>query len=335
MIGKGAGKLAPAFPLMYSILPSINRDWILARISQEEIMERYVGRAIRINEKFKSPFREDHSPSCVFYYNKQGKLFFRDFGQGRPMDCFDVCQKVNDLTFSETLKVVVDDFNLLNGTHVKKDYSYLDAQKAEAEGPTIMSIEPLVRDGKLYYDKKALDFWESVGVSQQTLQKYKVFQLNQAWCNQKVVYRYLASSPGFAYWFGGDDYKFYFPFKDKVRFMQNTDRIQGEDQLPAEGDVLVITKSMKDTMLFHEYGIAACAPQSEVHPFTDEQVADWKERFDRIVLVYDFDYTGVKNVNKLRKQYDLEYLFVEGAKDLSDLYKVSPYHAEQWINKHF
>lgn len=320
---------------MYSILPSINRDWILDRLAQEEIMERYLGRAIKINEKFKSPFREDNSPSCVFYYNKQGKLFFRDFGQGRPMDCFDVCQKVNDLTFSETLKTITDDFNLINGTAPRKDYSHLEAQKAEAEGPTIMSIEPVTQAGRLHYTKEALDFWQAVGVSQQTLQKYKVFQVERAYCNQRAVFRNTTNEPGFAYWFGGGDYKFYFPFKKEYRFMQNTDAIQGEAQLPAEGDTLVITKSMKDTMLFHEFGIAACAPQSEVHPFTDEQVADWKRRFNRIVLVYDYDYTGVKNVNKLRKQYELDYLFVSGAKDLSDLYKASPYHAEAWINKNF
>ena len=320
---------------MYSITPSINKDWILARIPQEQIMERYVGRAIKINEKFHSPFREDNSPSCVFYYNKQGKLFFRDFGQGRPMDCFDVAQKVNNITFSETLKLVTDDFGLLNGSIVRKDYTHLEAEAAQAAGPTVMSIDPLIRNGKIHYDTKALEFWGAVGVTPQTLQKYKVFQINQAYCNNKCVYRYVATSPGFAYWFGDGDYKFYFPLKDKIRFMQNTDRIQGEAQLPAEGDSLVITKSMKDVMLFHEFGIAACAPQSEVHPFTDEQVADWKRRFNRIVLVYDYDYTGVKNVNKLRKQYDLEYLFVEGAKDLSDLYKASPYHAEAWVNKNF
>ena len=56
---------------MYSILPTINRDFILSKVSQEQIMERYTGVPIRINEKFHSPFREDNSPSAVYYYNKK------------------------------------------------------------------------------------------------------------------------------------------------------------------------------------------------------------------------------------------------------------------------
>ena len=318
---------------MYSILPTINRDWILSKLNQEQIMERYVGVAIKINEKFKSPFREDNSPSCVYYYNKAGKLFFRDFGKGRPMDCFEVACQVNDCSFTEVLKRITDDFNLLHGSVVKKDYSHLEVARRIAAEPTNISIEPYTIGGQWDLDEVGYKFWKVHGISPETLKKYRVFQLNQAWVNDKVVYRYLATSPGFAYWMGGENYKLYFPLKDKVRFMQNTDVVQGEAQLPAEGPLLVITKSMKDVMLFHEYGIAACAPQSEVHPVTDEQMADWKKRFESVVVVYDRDYTGVKNANKLRKQYDLKYAFVEGAKDLSDLYKASPYLAEQWINK--
>jgi len=318
---------------MYSILPSINRDWILERVPQEQIMERYVGKPIVINEKFKSPFREDNSPSCVYYYNKAGKLLFRDFAQDRSGDCFEVACTLNKCSFSEVLKLIVDDFNLLDKSYVAKDYSHLDVQRQLAQDPTTISIEPYTLHGKWAMDKAGLDFWANVGVSPATLKRYRVFQLNQAWCNEKIVYRYLSQSPGFAYWMDEGKYKLYFPYKDKVRFMQNTDVIQGLRQLPEKGSLLVITKSMKDTMLFAEYGVAACAPQSEVHPFTDEQMAQWKSNFDRIVLVYDYDYTGVRNVNKLRKEYDLEYAFVEGAKDLSDLFVASPYHAEAWVNR--
>ena len=323
----------PLLRLMYSILPTINRDWILSKISQEQIMERYVGVGIKINEKFKSPFREDNSPSCVYYYNKAGKLFFRDFGKGRPMDAFEVACQVNDCDFTEVLKVITEDFNLLHGSPVKKDYSHLEIARRIAAEPTNISIEPYTVNGQWSLDKAGLDFWQRNGISPATLMKYRVFQLNQAWVNDKVVYRYLATSPGFAYWMGDEDYKLYFPLKDKVRFMQNTDVVQGEAQLPADGPLLVITKSMKDVMLFHEFGVAACAPQSEVHPVTDEQMEDWKRRFARVVVVYDKDYTGVKNANKLRKQYGLEYAFVEGAKDLSDLYKLDPLAAARWIIK--
>jgi len=318
---------------MYSILPTVNRDWILSRVEQEQLMERYTNVPIKINEKFHSPFRKDESPSCVYYYNKAGKLFFRDFGKGRPMDCFEVACLINQCTFSEVLKIVTDDFNLIQAPVKKKDYGHLELARRIASEPTNMSIEPYTLNGSWDLDHAGMSFWQSVGVTPATLKKFKVFQLNQAWVNDRIVYRHSSTSPGFAYWMGSDKYKLYFPLRDKVRFLQNTDIVQGYEQLPAEGPLLVITKSMKDTMLFHEYGVAACAPQSEVHPFADGVVDELKKRFKRIVLCYDYDYTGVKNTNKLRKQYDLEYSFVEGAKDLSDLYQASPYHAQQWVTK--
>lgn len=318
---------------MYSIKPSVNRDWILERVSQEEIMARYTGVPIKVNQKFHSPFREDNSPSAVYYYTKEGKLMFRDFGKGRPMDAFEVACIVNGCTFSEVLKKVTDDFNLLKETRSPKVDESLEIAKRLANEPTEISIEPYTLNGSWDMDNAGQSFWQSVGISLETLKFYKVFQVNQAWVNGNITYRHSTVNPGFAYWFGEGNYKLYFPLRDKIRFLQNTDVVQGEEQLPADGPLLIITKSMKDVMLFHEFSVSACAPQSEVHPVTDEQIADWKRRFDRVVVVYDRDYTGVKNANKLRKQYGLEYAFVEGAKDLSDLYQLNPLAAAQWIIK--
>lgn len=318
---------------MYSILPTINRDWILSKVSQEEIMVRYVGVAIKINEKFKSPFREDNSPSCVFYYNKAGKLLFRDFGQGRPMDCFEVACKVNRCSFSDVLKRITDEFNLLTVPRAPKVDEALELQKQLANDPTIITIEPFTLNGSWDMDDAGQKFWNRYGITPSTLKKYKVFQLNQAWCNEKPVYRHTATNPGFAYWFNDGAYKLYFPTRDKVRFLCNTDVVQGHDQLPQGGKHLVITKSMKDVMVFAEYGVPAIAPQSEVHPLTDDYVDELKQRFGKITLVYDYDYTGVKNTNKMRRQFDINYAFVDGAKDISDLQVASPYHAQQWVNR--
>lgn len=318
---------------MYSIGPSINRDWILERVSQEEIMARYTGVPIQINVKFKSPFREDNSPSCVYYYNKAGKLLFRDFGKGRPMDCFEVACTVNRCTFTDVLKRLTDEFNLLREHRVPKVDESLELEKKLANDPTTISIQPYTLNGSWDMDNAGQKFWLRYGVTPKTLKRFRVFQLNNAWCNEKYVYRYNPESPGFAYWFGDGDYKLYFPLKDKVRFMCNTDKVQGLQELQDSGDLLVITKSMKDVLVFAEYGVPAIAPQSEVHPVGDELMAELKQRFKRIVLVYDYDYTGVKNTNKLRKQYQIDYAFVEGAKDLSDLQVASPFHAQQWVNK--
>jgi hypothetical protein len=296
-------------------------------------MVRYTGVGIVINHKFKSPFRKDNSPSCVYYYSKGGKLQFRDFGKGRPMDCFEVACKVLQCTFGEVLTHICDDFNLLVLPRKPKVDEALELEKKMANEPTDIRILPYTENGQWAMNSAGEEFWLQYGISDATLKKYRVYQLESAWCNDRYVYRMTTDMPAFAYYFGDDYFKLYFPKKDKVRFICNTDHIQGAQQLPASGDNLIITKSLKDVMVLNEYGIPAIAPQSEVHPIMEAVMYELKQRFKNITLVYDYDYTGVKNTNKLRKQYDLNYAFVEGAKDISDLQVASPYHAQQWVNK--
>ena len=61
------------------------------------------------------------------------------------------------------------------------------------------------------------------------------------------------------------------------------------------GDILVITKSLKDVMCLYEYGITAIAPCSENEFLTDNQYERIKKKFKYIFLLWDNDFTGVSN----------------------------------------
>jgi hypothetical protein len=318
---------------MYAIQPVFNRDWVLERVPQEQIMEYYLHVPVQVKNKFRSPIREDNNPSCCFFYTKQGKLYYRDFSKSESLDCFDVACLVLGLDFKATLRQVIDDFNLKDGTFSPKNYDHLDYAKTNANEASEITIRPLTRNGQWHCDPDGEAFWSRFGITLATLKLYQVFQLYMAWCNDRRVYTQRTAEPGFAYYFGDQQFKLYLPFSTGTRFMQNTQCLQGQQQLPQSGPLLVVTKSLKDVMLFHEYGIAAVAPQSESYTFDQDEVLNWQDRFDRICIVYDKDYTGVKFANKWRKLYGWDYRFVEGAKDLSDLYVASPYAAEQWVHQ--
>lgn len=49
--------------------------------------------------------------------------------------------------------------------------------------------------------------------------------------------------------------------------------------LPESGDILIITKALKDVMVLYEYGIPAIAPCSENLFITEAQYNHLKERF--------------------------------------------------------
>lgn len=297
-------------------------------------MEYYLRTTVQVKHKFHSPIREDNNPSCCFFYSKAGKLYFRDFSKSESLDCFDVACMVLGLTFKEALKQIIEDLNLRNSSgFVVKSYEHLEYAKTNANEASEIGIQPLTLDGSWHMDPDGVAFWQQYGVSLSTLKAFKVFQLYMAYCNGRRIFTHRTGSPGFAYYFGNELFKLYMPHSTGTRFIQNTQVIQGLDQLPPKGDLLVITKSLKDVMVFAEYGIAAIAPQSESYSFTEDEIQDIHARFPRIVIVYDKDYTGVKFANKWRKQYGWDYSFVQGAKDISDLYKASPFMAEQWINQ--
>ena len=59
--------------------PIITKELILQNISQEAIMEHYLG--VHIGKGlFRSPLRNDKKPTCAFYKNRSGDLIFKDFG---------------------------------------------------------------------------------------------------------------------------------------------------------------------------------------------------------------------------------------------------------------
>jgi hypothetical protein len=142
--------------------------------------------------------------------------------------------------------------------------------------------------------------------------------------NGKVHYGYTEPEfPAYVYHFGAYNYKFYFPFRKKMRFLHNDAAIlQGWDQLPERGRVLVITKSYKDVMKLYEYGIPAIAPMSETLVISVEILNELYKRFDVIAALYDHDETGIRSLKKYRDLGVLALWFPRShPKDLTDFYE--------------
>ena len=108
-----------------------------------------------------------------------------------------------------------------------------------------------------------------------------------------------------------------------LRFLNNlpSRKLQGYKQLPKTGDLLVITKSMKDLISLHGFGIAAVAPASESTFCSDKQIEEFKNRFKHILIVYDHDKAGKYNMAKIRHKYpELNYYILPKTleKDFTD-----------------
>lgn len=317
---------------MYNITPDITEEFLLKNLSQEQIMEHYIGLPIKIKKKFSSPFREDKHPSCSLVY-KEGRLVFSDFATNMKGNCFHVVMHKFRLNYYEALERIAEDFNLKDPSSlskvVRKDYTHLEQARKVSHQPSKIAVRrrPWKKIDKQYW-------YDRFGLTRKILTTFNVFPIDTAWVNENIVYtQYGDDDPCYAYRFGKNKYKLYFPFRAHKdprgpRFLHNTNKVQGYRQLPKNGDYLIFTKSLKDVMVAYSLGINAIALVSEsIYP--DPKLIDTvKARFKYIYSLYDFDYAGICMANHFKRVYNIRPLLFSdgtkgtktnyGAKDLSE-----------------
>ena len=306
----------------------ITLDYILSRVTEYDIYARYIGQ-FKIGYIYNSPFREDKNPSFgIFRSRKTGKLLFKDHGNGLCGDVIRFVQEYTGITnYNELLKQIVKDLNIKNNTVLKSTKAY---EKSEE---TVIGV---VRQEFTNVDKA---FWQQFGITLDTLKKYNVSSIKYYLCDGIVKGIYKDESPMYAYKVY-DKFKIYRPLSDKYTKWRNNLTeydIQGLEQLPEKGELLIITKSLKDVMCLREMGYDAISPSSESTFIPDNILDILKKRFKRILVCFDRDPAGVKNMRKISKKTGLNGFLVHKkfqSKDISDAVKNNGFEViKNWLNK--
>lgn len=307
----------------FTIDPKITKEFLLSKNSEETYMSYYLGVPVK-KGLFRSPLRSDNHNTCSFFRGRSGNLYFKDFATGQCLTFEGVVMEKYRCTYPNALKIIAKDFGYIQSSEVKKQEIKIQP-KFEGEKETFIQVE--IKD----FSESELKWWNSFGVTKQTLDKYKVYSIKTVFLNGNIYAQSTQHSPIYGYYFGKkeniEQWRIYMPKRKEFRFIGNvsTKTIQGYKQLPDNGKLLVITKSMKDTMLLSSLGIPAVAPNSETQFVSEKLLDEFRERFKNIVLLYDSDLTGVRFMNKIRKQYrDLIVCMIPRkyeAKDISDFYQ--------------
>lgn len=317
---------------MYELREELTKEFILSKIKEEDIFHKYMGIYPNTIDYFTNPFRQDTYPDCKFYIDGRGVLKFNDFAYRWNVDCFNVVQKVNNgCTYGEALHIIAKDFKLYDK---EIDFRPIEIDEIfKAEHKTIGREIGVQRKEFTNWDR---EFWFSQGWTPESLAYFKVGSLLRAWIDKRQIYTYSKRDPGFVFFFGMKNfipqYKLYFPLRDRFRFLQNTSNIlQGYEQLPAEGDYLLITKSYKDVGALRGFDIPAVAPMSETTIITPDQFGELENRFFNIYTLFDRDRAGMIASQIYRKQYNTKPLLFETTnklfrtqgepKDFTDNYK--------------
>lgn len=304
----------------------ITKELILSRFSEEQIMEYYLG--VPISKKlFRSPLRQDHLPTCSLYRNGKGELIFKDFATGQYLNVFGVVQTLYHCDYWESLRIIANDFGIAKDSSLRRNYGKINSNPVKIEEKESAKIQVEVQP----FTELELKWWARYGITPEILKRFDVYSCKHVFLNGNLCAKSQQHCPIFGYYGkkyqGSELWRCYFPERKEYRFLTNwpSKKIQGYDQLPKKGKLLVITKSMKDVMCLYSCGITAIAPNSENLFISDTVLSDLKSRFERIVVFYDNDRPGLANMAKIRKEHlDLLFTFIPkeyGAKDISDFYK--------------
>lgn len=304
----------------------VTKEMILSKFSEEQIMEFYLHIPVK-HGLFRSPLRRDREPTCSFYRNNSGSLIFKDFATGQHLNVFGVVQDLFKCTYFEALDIIANDFGIVKNSSLHKNIGKINENPVKIKDKEISKIQVEVQD----FSDLELKWWSKYGINLDILKKFDVYSCKHVFLNDQLLAKSTQNCPIFGYYGkkyqGLELWRCYFPKRTNYRFITNwpSKKIQGYDQLPKKGKLLVITKSMKDCMCLYSMGIPACAPNSETQFISDSVLDNLKSRFEHIIVLFDNDYTGISFMRKIKKDYpELIYTWIPfkyGTKDISDHYK--------------
>jgi hypothetical protein len=298
--------------MKYNFNDTLSVKKLLELRTDEQIME-LMGVPV-IERRFCSPYRNDNNPTCSLWRGDNGFLYYMDWAaMTDPVDFVDLYRHLNDCDFKEALEGIL---KMINDNVPAQNFVTNIVHESRT------ATETLIKADQRPFAFVDLQWWGRFGISEETLKFFKVQALLRAWVGNDMIYQYIPEAgvrPAYLYRNAG--IKLYFPHRDYNRFYQNNGKaVQGYMELPATGKLLVITKALKDIMLFYELGIASIAAQSEGVVLDDALLTELSSRFEYILVLLDNDRAGIIGLRKYKKLGLDIFMFPRksGSKDFTD-----------------
>ena len=307
----------------------ITKEEILAYVSIYDIFKKYCHNFEDLDKSFCSNLRRDKNPSCRIFVTRNNELKYKDFATG---DCFSWVEYIQHkyaCKFYEALNIVANDFNL---RRLKTEHP----EVLLGMEPILPKLQPKTKTnliiGSQPWNIVDYEFWSKFNISFEVLNNYDVFSCKRVQMlkgDKRYIFEATKTSPIYAYRFTYDgvySYKIYRPYEEprsKWLFNGVKDNIEGFDQLDLHGDLLILTKAMKDVMCYRSLGYNAIAMQGEANIPTQELIDKLSNRFTQILVNLDNDAQGIISTNRIVDLYGLKHFYIDEAKDLSDLIKLN------------
>jgi len=307
------------------IRKQLTKETLFQYISDYDIFKYYCPGFTAIGDKFNSSFRKEKEASAVIYVNASGRLMYNDFIEPVKTSIGFVMALYN-ITYGKALHKVAADFRIddllyydsfdsIDNNKNKKAYITKYTPKA-SKGTSIIQVK------RREWLTKDIEYWAQGNITPEIAKLFNVSPISYYWINGN---RFTAASLHYDYpYYWLDNIllrKLYAPQGNKyTKWISNSGYgvFQGEHLLPRKGNLLIITKSLKDVMSLYSLGYTAIAPPNEHSITVKEYFNKQIQRFDRVVILYDNDEGGRSGAKKLQDLFNLEaieYPIEKRAKD--------------------
>tara|TARA_B100000497_G_C7649704_1_gene390802 strand:+ start:487 stop:1464 length:978 start_codon:yes stop_codon:yes gene_type:complete len=280
-----------------------------------DLPEQLTGQDIKIRSIFNP---NEKTPSFCIYVDKSIMQYkFKDFSTGKGGNKADLVGLLFNLGYPQATRRIIQDYNNFIQSGGSIDQSF----KPQAK----WKIDYIKYRNWTIEDQK---YWLSFRIGKTMLTKYNVKPIdyfNMA-KDDNGLHKSLQVGSKCCYGYfdkNGEVYKIYQPHSKKHKFHKVKNYIQGIDQLEYNQPYLVICSSLKDAMCLKGmgYNIEVICPDSENTMIKPHIIFNLKQKYKKVITLFDNDDAGVKAVQRYFETYKIHGCVPTMSKDISDAMK--------------
>lgn len=314
---------------------SITKESILAKVNSYEILNYYLkpfhnSERLLAAKNISNPFlaQSQETPSFnIFPSMGSGEWRYKDFATGDDGSCFDLVMKLQNKSFPEALEAINNDLNLFIERNSLEDEKRIPKKRSEVAKSFSIVKRP--------FTQNELDFWAKFKIDFDTLTRYKVTSVAKFNTLSKSGHPYevLSSETKFIFAYENENWtKLYKPFDEKkYKFHYLGEKepsfMFGWNQLPSEAEIVFITGGEKDVMCLAAQGYNAFTLNSETATLKTEIATELRQRFKKVIVLYDNDQTGLKQSQILSVTHGFCRIVLpemaNNGKDISDYFSTA------------
>lgn len=285
---------------------------LFEKVSSYDIYCEFIGEDVEVGKIMLSPIRRDNRPTfLLFVPEDKDEVFFKDFAW----------RGGNVFTFVRLFAIYQEGITLDTRGEI---ITYIDSKLGlgifsnkvteitrRELNTNFYASKRVVKFKSRKFTKRDLEYWSGYHITEETLELFDVRSvhklLNEA---EEVTFTYSRNQLAYAYVIF-NKVKLYNPEAATEFKWRNTcpahyyQGLQQINLLKSANKKLIITKSLKDVMVFYtflhsEYDVIA--PHGESYIPTEDFMNSIYKRYDEVVVIFDFDRAGVVGANALRKR---------------------------------